>query len=64
MLIMFMHLDDVLIFFQYEVGHVVHVHQVLERLLQHQLFVKTELFDFNQMRYRSQGLPSCRDKIK
>ena len=43
----FVYLDDILIFSRSEQEHVVHVRQVLQRLLENQLFVKAEKCDFH-----------------
>lgn len=44
---MFVYLDDILIFSPDEQSHILHVHQVLQRLLDHQLFVKAEKCEFH-----------------
>ena len=41
------YLDDILIFSKSEEEHVSHVHQVLERLLENKLFVKSEKCEFH-----------------
>ena len=43
----FVHLDDILIFCGDEQTHMRHVHQVLQRLLHNQLFVKAEKCEFH-----------------
>lgn len=43
----FVYLDDILIFSPDEQTHIQHVHQVLQRLLENQLFVKAEKCDFH-----------------
>lgn len=43
----FVYLDDILIFSPDEQTHIQHVHQVLQRLLENQLFVKAEMCDFH-----------------
>ena len=42
----FVYLDDILIFFKSKQEYVVHVRQVLQRLLENQLFVKAEKSEF------------------
>ncbi|XP_041810033.1 uncharacterized protein lrfn4b [Chelmon rostratus] len=44
----FVYLDDILIFSKNENEHVQHVRQVLQRLLENQLFVKAEKCEFHQ----------------
>lgn len=44
----FVYLDDILIFSPDKGSHVQHVRQVLQRLLQHQLFIKVERCEFHQ----------------
>uniref|UniRef100_A0A672Z804 Gypsy retrotransposon integrase-like protein 1 n=1 Tax=Sphaeramia orbicularis TaxID=375764 RepID=A0A672Z804_9TELE len=44
----FVYLDDILIFSPDEETHVLHVRQVLQRLLQNQLYVKAEKCEFHQ----------------
>lgn len=43
----FVYLDDILIFSPDEESHVSHVHQVLSRLLENQLYVKAEKYEFH-----------------
>lgn len=42
----FVYMDDILLFSLDEQTHIQHVHQILQRLLNHQLFVKTEKCGF------------------
>lgn len=44
---MFVYLDDILFFSQSAQEHVLHVRQVLQRLLENQLFVKAEKCEFH-----------------
>lgn len=48
--LLFVYLDNILIFSQTEEDHVDHVRQLLEMLLQDQLFVKAEKCVFPQMK--------------
>lgn len=43
----FVYLDDILIFSHTPEDHILHVHRVLQRLLENRLFVKVEKCDFN-----------------
>lgn len=52
----FVYLDDILIFSQTREEHVDHVRRVLQRLLQHQLFVKAEKCEFHQTTVSFLGL--------
>lgn len=47
-LFVFVYLDDILIFSKSKKEHILHVRQVLQRLLENQLFVKAEKCDFHQ----------------
>lgn len=46
-LFVFVYLDDILILSLDEQSHVQHVHQVLQQLLDHQLFFKVEKCEFH-----------------
>lgn len=46
---MFVYLDDILIFSPDKEKHVVHVRQVLQKLLDNQFYVKAEKCHFDQM---------------
>ena len=60
----FVYLDDILIFSPDEETHVRHVHQVLQRLLTHQLFVKAEKCEFHVSSVAFLGFIVSQDHIQ
>ena len=60
----FVYLDDILIFSPDEDTHVRHVHQVLQRLLTHQLFVKAEKCEFHVSSVAFLGFIVSQDNIQ
>uniref|UniRef100_A0AAQ4QLT0 Gypsy retrotransposon integrase-like protein 1 n=1 Tax=Gasterosteus aculeatus aculeatus TaxID=481459 RepID=A0AAQ4QLT0_GASAC len=60
----FVYLDDILIFSPDEDTHVKHVHQVLQRLLTHQLFVKAEKCEFHVSSVAFLGFIVSQDNIQ
>lgn len=47
LLFVFVYLDDILIFSPDEESHIKHVRQVLQRLLDHRLYIKAETCEFH-----------------
>ena len=60
----FVYMDDILIFSPDEDTHVQHVHQVLQRLLTHQLFVKAEKCEFHVSSVAFLGFIVSQDNIQ
>ena len=61
---MFVYLDDILIFSPDEESHVQHVCQVLQRLLENQLFVKAEKCNFHKNSVSFLGFIIAPDQVK
>lgn len=61
---MFVYLDDILIFSPDEESHVQHVRQVLQGLLENQLFVKAEKCEFHKTSVSFLGFIIAPDQVK